>query len=245
MGTWPMSKTEPCPHCDSSQIWVDQPCEKGFVGYVCTNESCEHDVSTNHYEDRDRKESAYSYVPNFENEAAFHEWLMDFFESKGWNAMSEVTPHYSDYRADMLVQDPDSGIWIGLELKVFNTTRGGREPAKALRQISQQYAGKNYFGERVDNWCFVPYVRQNFGSGRVDITTYRELFCYFGIGVLDLAKPYAWFDFAFGDTSQKIAIGCWPADEDVAVSTPDPRDDYSPDWEKIIENSRHKQRRLK
>jgi len=191
--------------------------------------------------------SVYKYVPYFDNEPEFHAWLVKFFESKGWSALSEQSPHYSDYRADIIVQDPISTNWVGLEIKHFNSKRCGSKHSRALEQITQQYGGRNYwFGEKIDAWCYVPYVSNLRGKiDRGDMHLLREMFCYFGIGFLNLNRRSAVLNFAASDKSKKVFVGYWPLAKKKQGYQESQSDEYPTDWELILEKSRDKQSRLK
>jgi len=192
------------------------------------------------------KGSAYSRVPFFENELEFHAWLHKVFEFHGWTTLSEQSPHYSNFKADMIVEDPDSKNWVGLELKHYNSPRSWKKVAEALGQIVSKYSGKKYcFGERVDLWCFVPYVKKSMRAKQPNMQTVREFFCYFGIGFLDLSKQGIILDFAFSQRDKKKMVGPWPVSLNSKESDAEHRHDYPTDWEKITEDTLHKMQRIK
>jgi len=192
------------------------------------------------------KGSAYPRVPDFENELEFHAWLHKVFELHGWTTLSEQSPHGSDYKADMIVEDPDSKNWIGLELKHYRTKRGLKPVAEGLGQIVKKYSGKKYcFGERVDLWCFVPYVEKALRSKHPNLQTVREFFCYFGIGFLDLSKQRIILDFAFSHRDKKKMVGSWPVCLNSKESDAELRNDYPTDWEKITDDTLYKMQRIK
>jgi len=196
---------------------------------------------------KDTKGSAYSRVPLLDNELEFHAWLHKVFEFHGWTTLSEQSPHYSNFKADMIVEDPDSKNWVGLELKHYNSPRGLKKVAEALSQIVSKYSGKKYcFGERVDLWCFVPYVKKSMRAKQPNMQTVREFFCYFGIGFLDLSGRHIVLDFAYSQRDKKKMVGSWPNSlNSKKESDADHRDDFPTDWNKMTEDTLFKMQRIK
>jgi len=93
-----------------------------------------------------------------DSEDELQEWLKDAFEEAGWTAIREVSPHSSDYRADLIVEHDRFG-WFGIETKFIGTGRGLTNIAKAHHQIIQKYRGRRYIGEKIDLWCVCPYLQ--------------------------------------------------------------------------------------
>jgi hypothetical protein len=192
------------------------------------------------------KGSAYSHVPCFDNELEFHAWLHKVFEFHGWTTLSEQSPHGSDFKADMIVEDPETKNWVGLELKFCDTKNAIHSPAAALGQIVGKYSNKKYcFGEQIDLWCYVPYVARKLSKGSVDISWVRELFCYYGIGILNLSRDFIILDFALSKKDKKKMVGSWPRSLRTKESDAERRDRYPTDWEKIRDDSLHKIKRIK
>ena len=92
------------------------------------------------------------------NEDELQEWLESTFEEAGWNAIREVSPHGSDYRADLIVESEKYG-WFGIETKFIGDSQGPAEMAKAHHQIVEKYRGKKYIGNKIDLWAVCPYIQ--------------------------------------------------------------------------------------
>lgn len=129
-------------------------------------------------------------LPVFHTESDFQDWLEEKFESEGWTAIQEVSPHRSNYRADLLLMHDEFGR-IGMELKRLT---GGSDAGRAHQQIVRQYSGKKYIGERVDKWAFAPYMpklqydqekrQPQFQWGKLEVL--EHFFQSYGIGVLNV-----------------------------------------------------------
>lgn len=143
------------------------------------------------------------HTPEFENEDHLQRWLETQFESAGWKAIREVKPHFSNYRADLIVHHDDWG-WIGIECKYMSSTRNGRNAAKALEQIVSQYRGRSYIGNKIFLWVFCPYFHKE--DPNASFQTLRELFCYFGIGVINLYRSNLKMNFSHSNRDAKILI---------------------------------------
>ena len=149
-------------------------------------------------------ENLYHTLPDFPNEDALQTWLEDYFESHGWTAIREVSPHNSNHRADLLVHHDDYD-WIGIECKHMKSPRAGRKVAEAMDQIISKYRGRKYIGNRVDLWAFCPYFYKD-NADRQPQQTIREMLCYYGIGVLFTDRADLRIDFAYSDRDTKIQV---------------------------------------
>lgn len=129
-------------------------------------------------------------LPVFHKESEFQDWLEEKFESAGWTAIQEVSPHRSNYRVDLLLIHDEFGR-IGMELKRLT---GGTDAGTAHQQIVRQYSGRKYIGERVDKWAFAPYMPKlqfeqekrdsSFQYGKMEVL--EHFFQSYGIGVLNV-----------------------------------------------------------
>jgi hypothetical protein len=146
----------------------------------------------------DGSEKSQNGLPIFESEQQFQNYLEEKFESAGFTAIQEVSPHHSQYRADMILLHDEFGP-IGLELKLLS---GGSDAGKAHQQIVRQYAGKKYIGHRVEKWAFAPYMPKlqdaenrkerdrAFQVGKLEVL--EHFFHRYGIGTLNVhSRPYA------------------------------------------------------
>jgi len=138
-------------------------------------------------------------LPVFDTEQTFQDFLERKFEENGFTAIQEVSPHRSNYRADLLLMHDEFGR-IGLELKRLS---GGSDAGRAHQQIVRRYSGKKYIGERVDLWAFAPYIPKlqsaqmrearkaaSFQKGKLEVL--EHFFQRYGIGVLNVhERPYA------------------------------------------------------
>ncbi|MCQ4334816.1 hypothetical protein KM295_15280, partial [Natronomonas sp. F2-12] len=73
-------------------------------------------------------------LPVFDTEQEFQDFLERKFEENEYTAIQEVSPHRSNYRADLLLMHDEFGR-IGLELKRLT---GGSDAGKAHQQIVRQ-----------------------------------------------------------------------------------------------------------
>lgn len=131
-------------------------------------------------------------LPVFDTEQEFQDFLERKFEENGFTAIQEVSPHRSNYRADLLLMHDEFGR-IGLELKRLT---GGSDAGRAHQQIVRQYSGKRYIGERVNLWAFAPYMPKlqysimtegrstKFQGGKLEVL--EHFFQRYGIGVLNV-----------------------------------------------------------
>jgi len=135
-------------------------------------------------------------VPKFGNESEFQSWLEYRFERKGYDVLTEVKPHNSRYRADMILINGKLSP-IGMELKYFS---GGSDAARAHQQIVRQYAGRKYVGRKVNRWVFAPYMpklvnelnKSGYHGRWSKAETLEHFFVRYGIGYLRLhRKPQA------------------------------------------------------
>lgn len=149
------------------------------------------------------------------SEQEVQDGLEQFFEKMGWTALTEVSPHHSDYRADLIVKSDEYG-WFGAEIKYFDTT-GASKVADAHHQIVAQYRGKKYLGNRINRWVLIPYFAKRSGPGattslpRRDLLQFsRELCCRHGVGIVDLTKAkydHLVLDFAYSRSECKVPVG--------------------------------------
>jgi hypothetical protein len=101
-----------------------------------------------------------------ESEEELQEWLELTFESAGWTAIREVSPHGSNYQADLIVRDDEFG-WFGIETKFVGDSQGPAVMAKAHHQIVEKYRGRKYLNNKIDLWCVCPYIQYaNIEHGR-------------------------------------------------------------------------------
>ena len=137
-------------------------------------------------------------LPKFESEQGFQDYLEGEFERAGFTAIQEVSPHHSQYRADLLLLHDEFGP-IGLELKFLT---GGSDAGKAHQQIVRQYAGKKYVGRRVERWAVAPYIHKLHGAEKRHerdrafqvgkLEALEHFFHRYGIGTLNVhMRPYA------------------------------------------------------
>lgn len=135
-------------------------------------------------------------LPYLDTEQEFQDFLEAKFETHGFDAIQEVTPRNSKYRADLLLLHDEYGP-IGLELKRLT---GGSDAGKAHQQIVRQYAGRKYINRRVKLWAFAPYMpklqvemdegtHHGFQRGKLEVL--EHFFQRYGIGVLDVHSHYA------------------------------------------------------
>jgi hypothetical protein len=142
------------------------------------------------------------YIPNFDCEESFRNWLEQQFIDDGWLTWSEVYPESDSVRADLIVRNREYGS-IGIECKYMPSPKAGKKVGKALEQIVDRYRGKTYNSKTVDLWAFAPYFYKGAGQGT---QTIRELLCHFGIGVIWTHKSHLKVDFAYSDRDTKILV---------------------------------------
>lgn len=148
-----------------------------------------------------------------ESEEELQEWLEDFFEANGWTAIREVSPHSSNYRADLVVKNEEYG-WFGIETKYMHLDGGGKI-AKAHHQITEQYRGQRYLGEKIDRWVICPYFRgmnspdypMKERQEKIRAKFTREFFSRHGIGYIDLDRYQLLLDFAYSQPWAKVPVG--------------------------------------
>ncbi|WP_458211021.1 hypothetical protein [Haladaptatus sp. NG-SE-30] len=146
-----------------------------------------------------------------DSEEELQEWLKEFFESRGWTAIREVTPHGSNYKADLIVEHEAFG-WVGIETKYFRNDGGGKA-AKAHHQITRRYRGEKYIGKKIDLWAVCPYFwginsqDPEYQQDRIRSVFMREFFGHHGIGYINLNRPTLLIDYAYSDSKQKIPVG--------------------------------------
>jgi hypothetical protein len=142
------------------------------------------------------------YVPDFDDEHEFRDWLEQQFIDEGWQTETEVNPNSSRLRADLIVRNQEYGP-IGIECKYMPSPKAGRKVGQALEQIVQRYRGKTYGAHTVDLWAFAPYF---YKGGTVGTQTIRELLCHFGIGIIRTDKARIKIDFSHSDRDKKILL---------------------------------------
>jgi len=147
-----------------------------------------------------------------ESEEELQSWLESYFESQGWTAIREVSPHNSSVRADLIVNHDKYG-WIGIEAKYFKRD-GGAKIAHAHHQIINKYRGKKYLGEKIELWAICPYfygINRPSGLGanqqRLRCRLIREMFCKHGLGYIGLdTRNDLLIDFAYSRPIAKIPV---------------------------------------
>lgn len=140
-------------------------------------------------------------------------WLEEYFEDNGWIAIREVSPHYSSYKADLIVSHDDYG-WFGIETKYFEGDGGGKM-ADAHHQITRKYRHQHYLGEKISLWAVCPYFSGLHAAGEYSnsrqqqgrATLMREFFCRHGIGYIDLDSSNVKIDFAMSSKETKVPVG--------------------------------------
>jgi hypothetical protein len=142
------------------------------------------------------------YIPDFDDEHDFRDWLEQQFIDEGWRTQTEARPNSSDVRADLIVRNQEYGS-IGIECKYMSSPKAGRKVGKALEQIVQRYRGQTYRLHTVDLWAFAPYF---YKGGTVGTQTIRELLCHFGIGIIRTDKARIEVDFANSNAHKKILV---------------------------------------
>jgi len=159
-------------------------------------------------------------LPVFDTEQAFQDYLEQKFEENGFTAIQEVSPHRSNYRADLLLMHEEFGK-IGLELKRLT---GGSDAGRAHQQIVRQYSGKKYLGERVHLWAFAPYIPKlqsaemrgarkaaSFQRGKLEVL--EHFFQRYGIGVLNVHET-AYSRLKWG-SRQEYMLPAFPMKRDI------------------------------
>jgi hypothetical protein len=144
------------------------------------------------------------------DEYELQSWLESYFEDCGWTAIREVSPHRSDFKADLIVEHEDYG-WIGIEAKYFDSD-GGAKIADAHHQITRKYRGEKYLNNRIDLWAICPYFSSRYFDGyHINQNTFRaqttrEFFCRHGIGYINLVGDDLLIDFAYSRGHAKIPV---------------------------------------
>jgi len=156
-----------------------------------------------------------------DSEDELQEWLESAFEESGWTAIREASPHFSDYRADLIVQHDNYG-WFGIETKYIGSSQGPIDMAKAHHQIVNQYRGKKYVGNRIDLWLVCPYVKYSTAedmrepvpgedswrsSKKEQIQQMRQFFQHSGIGWIELNHYSLDLDFIESKRTGCIPVG--------------------------------------
>lgn len=173
-------------------------------------------------EDTDEANVGNNGLPIFDTEQAFQNYLEDKFEESGFTAIQEVSPHNSNYSADLILIHDEFGR-IGLELKRLT---GGSDAGRAHQQIVRQYSGKRYIGEHVNLWAFAPYMpklqddkireRRNsvsFQRGKLEVL--EHFFQRYGIGVLNVhERAYARLKWG---TSREYMLPAFPMKRDIPM----------------------------
>ena len=174
-------------------------------------------------EDTEEAEVGRNGLPVFDTEQEFQDYLERKFEENGYTAIQEVSPHKSNYRADLLLMHDEFGR-IGLELKRLT---GGSDAGRAHQQIARQYAGKKYIGERVNLWAFAPYMpklqsaemkeTRGFASGfqKGKLEVLEHFFQRYGIGVLNVHEA-AYARLKWG-SNREYMLPAFPMERDFPV----------------------------
>lgn len=92
-----------------------------------------------------------------DSEDELQQWLETTFETVGWTAIREVSPHSSNHRADLIVRHDNYG-WVGIETKYIKDDV--QKLPEAHHQIIQKYRNRRYIGERIELWAVCPYVER-------------------------------------------------------------------------------------
>jgi hypothetical protein len=142
------------------------------------------------------------YIPEFDCEHDFRDWLEQQFIDEGWRTQTEADPESSNVRADLIVRNQEYGS-IGIECKYMSSPKAGRKVGQALEQIVQRYRGRTYGLHTVDLWAFAPYFHK---GGTVGTQTIRELLCHFGIGIIRTDRSHIKIDFSYSDRDKKILV---------------------------------------
>lgn len=157
------------------------------------------------------KDNGMSLCGTIESEDQLQDWLESYFEKQGWTAIREVSPHNSNYKADLVVNHSDYG-WMGIETKYFDGD-GGAKIAQAHHQLTRKYRGEKYIGNRINLWAFCPYFNAYNSPSRIHSRTQitraelsRELFCKHGIGYIDLDRNELLIDFAYSQPVAKVPV---------------------------------------
>jgi len=163
-----------------------------------------------------------AFTPEPESEDQMQAQLEAFFESHGWTAIREVSPHHSSDRADLIVESPQYG-WFGIETKFWEQD-GGAKLADAHEQIVGQYRGQKYIGERIDRWVLFPYFNEYHGenardewrSERADWRQQfiREMLCRHGVAIGYFSCGAAVLDYAYSRAECKVPVGDHPRHND-------------------------------
>lgn len=168
------------------------------------------------------KDAGMDLCGKIDSEDELQQWLQAAFEDAGWTAIREAAPHWSDYRADLIVEHGEFG-WFGIETKYIGSSQGPVDMAKAHHQIVQKYRGKKYIGNKIDLWAVCPYIkyancqkrpgesdeerRQRKDFERLKSESVYALSSFFkhtGIGWIDLDHYALSFDFVEGDSSGRV-----------------------------------------
>ena len=206
-----------CPDCDFEETILEDDAERPLEllnGRLQLHRSSGHNPQTEYCPEslKDSDEVRSGVCPSLDSEDELQEWLESYFEDNGWTAIREVSPHRSNYSADLIVQHDKFG-WIGIECKYFERD-GGSKIAKAHHQIISKYRGEKYIkNNKIDLWCLCPYFkgiedRSRYGRNQQELrqTLIREMFCAHGIGVLMLNRRRLLLDFAYSHRASKIPI---------------------------------------
>jgi hypothetical protein len=156
------------------------------------------------------------------SEDELQEWLEKRFEDAGWTAIREVSPHRSNYRADLIVEHDNFG-WFGIETKFIGKSQGPIDMAKAHHQITQKYRGKKYINNKIDLWAVCPYIKygsletlprdeQNGENNwrrrkRTQVYDTRVFFQHSGIGWIELDTYSLEIEFIESDSQGSVPVG--------------------------------------
>lgn len=83
--------------------------------------------------------------------------LESYFESQGWTAICEASPHWLALSADLIVTHPHSG-WFRIESKYLTPDEGGRKRANRYQHIVFQYRGQKFLDQWITRWALCPYL---------------------------------------------------------------------------------------
>lgn len=154
------------------------------------------------------------------SEEDLQEWLVDVMDGFGWDAIREMSPDHSDYRADIVAKHGKFG-WLGIETKFLRDKNWGRDLAHAHHQIVSQYRPRSYLGHDVDLWAICAYPSHVDRLREWNSPRMREFMNVYGIGWINLNDRWLEADFSYSDVSMKIPLGGVgrPVPEDRIVET--------------------------
>lgn len=148
----------------------------------------------------------------FEDEQHLQNYVVKVLRDQGWNVKTEAAPRMckdwnEPYRADIICSREllDSGKFykIGLELKHLHRNTKGGKIAEAVRQVVDQYQGREYLCptkgnyEAYNMWAFLPYFELDEPDDKfIANSTFIQSFIQkFGIGYATLREDKCFVEF--------------------------------------------------